>query len=59
MASAQHMTKDEIVAQLKKDGVHDIDSLAAFVLKKAHQDGDANKPIANSVIIYHHGFVTS
>jgi hypothetical protein len=59
MASAQHLTKEEILAQLKKEGVNDLAGLAEFVVKKAHQDGDLQKPIANSVIIYNHGFVTS
>jgi len=59
MASAQKLTKEEMLAQLKKEGVHDLAGLAEFVIKKAHQDGDPHKPIANGVIIYNHGFVTS
>ena len=57
MANAPKVTKEEILAQLKKDGVHDLNSFADFVLKKAHQGGDLANPIANDVIIYNHGFV--
>lgn len=59
MAAAHKVTKEEILAQLKKEGVHDLNGLADMVLKKAHQDGDLNKPIVNGVIVYNHGFVTS
>jgi len=57
MAGAQNINKEEILSQLKKQGVTDLNTFADFLLKKAHQDGDINKPIANSVIIYNHGFV--
>jgi hypothetical protein len=59
MPAAQRVTKEEILTQLRKEGVNDLNGLADLVVKKAHQDGDPNKPIANSVIVYHHGFVTS
>lgn len=59
MAPPQKLTKDEVLAQLKKEGVHDLNGLADLVVRKAHQDGDPNKPVVNGVIVYNHGFVTS
>lgn len=59
MAAPHKLTKEEILAQLKKEGVHDLNGLADLVIKKAHQDGDPHKPIANGVIVYNHGFVSS
>lgn len=58
MTAADKMTSHEIVAQLKKEGVNDLPGFAEYLLKKVHQDGDMNKPIVNSAIIYHHGFVS-
>lgn len=59
MAAPQRVTKQEILSQLKKEGVHDLEGLADLIVKKAHQDGDPNKPVVNGVIVYNHGFVTS
>jgi hypothetical protein len=59
MAAPQRVTKEEILNQLRKEGVQDLNGLADLVVRKAHQDGDPNKPVANSVIVYNHGFVTS
>lgn len=53
------LSKEEMLAQLRKEGVNDLDGLADLVIRKAHQDGDPNSAIANSVIVYLHGFVTS
>ena len=53
------MTKDEILTKLKQENVNNLDDLADMLVKKAHQDGDPNKPLVNSAIIYKHGFVTS
>lgn len=53
------ITKDEILAQLKKEGVNDLNGLADLIIKKSHQDGDPNKSIVNGVIVYNHGFVSS
>jgi len=58
MAGPQKITKEEIIAHLKKEGVTDINSLADLLIRKTHQDGDPNKPIVNSAIIYQHGFVS-
>jgi len=58
MAAPQKITKEEIIAHLKKEGVTDINSLADLLIRKTHQDGDPNKPIVNSAIIYQHGFVS-
>lgn len=57
MAAAEKMTKEDILAQLKKEGVQDLNGMADFILKKA-RGGNPNGPITNSVIIYSHGFVT-
>ena len=59
MPAPNKISKQEILAQLKKEGVEDLSGLADMIVKKAHQDGDPNKPIANGVIVYNHGFVTS
>jgi len=59
MQSHPNVTKEEILKQLKKEGVNDLDEFAEFLVKKAHQDGDVNKPVTTGVIIYNHGFVTS
>jgi hypothetical protein len=58
MAKVDKMSKHDILAQLKKEGVHDLDGLAEFLIKKTHQDGDPNKPVVNSAIIVNHGFVS-
>jgi len=58
MARPEKITKEEIIAHLKKEGVTDINSLADLLIRKTHQDGDPNKPIVNSAIIYQHGFVS-
>jgi hypothetical protein len=52
------MTKEEIIDQLKKNGVTDLDKFADFVVKNTQVVQGANKPVANSVIIASHGFVT-
>jgi hypothetical protein len=52
------MTKEEILDQLKKNNVTDLDSLADLIVREAHEDGDPNKPASNGVIIVNHGFVT-
>lgn len=51
------MTKEEILEQLNKNGVTNLDELADLLVREAHEGGDPNKPIANGVIIYNHGFV--
>lgn len=55
--SHQSLNKSQILDQLKKEGVTNLDQFADFLLKKAHPGGDTNKPIANAVIVYNHGFV--
>jgi hypothetical protein len=59
MTAPQGLTKEQLLEQLQKEGVTDLDSLADLILTKAHQGGNLSEPIANSVIIYPHGFVTS
>jgi hypothetical protein len=51
------MTQQEIVEQLKKHGVHNLEDFAKFVVKEAQQ-GNENAPAKNGVIIHSHGFVT-
>jgi hypothetical protein len=58
MAAANKVTKEEIISHLKKEGVTDLNSLADLIVKKVHQDGDPNKPVVNSAIVYQHGFVS-
>lgn len=52
------MTKEEILEQLKANGVNDLDGLAEMLVREAHEDGDPTKPMVAGVIIYNHGFVT-
>lgn len=59
MPAPQRISREQILSQLEKEGVRDLNGLADLLLRKAHQDGDPNKPIVNGVIIYNHGFVTS
>jgi hypothetical protein len=53
------MTKEEVLDQLKKNNVTDLDSLADLIVREANEDGDPDKSLASTVIIYPHGFVTS
>jgi hypothetical protein len=59
MSKEIKMTKEEIIHQLKKEGVTNLDQLAEVILKKAHKDGDLSGPIVNKVIVYSHGFITA
>lgn len=56
---SSNLSREQVLEQLRKEGVNDLDGLADLVTRKAHQDGDSNKPIMNSVIAYLHGFVSS
>ncbi|HEX2078218.1 MAG TPA: hypothetical protein VHG08_10935 [Longimicrobium sp.] len=58
MPAPQNLTKADMLAQLRREGVTDLDSLADFLIRKTHQDGDPNKPIVNAAIVYNHGFVS-
>jgi beta-lactamase superfamily II metal-dependent hydrolase len=58
MSSEIKMNKAEILAQLKKEGVSDLDQFADMLIKKTHKDGDENAPIIMAAIIYKHGFVS-
>ncbi len=53
------MTKEEIIEELRKEGVTNLEEFADFLVKKAHKDGNPDEPVVNSAIIYKHGFVTS
>jgi hypothetical protein len=52
------MTKEEILDQLKKENVTDLNQFADFLIKKSHKDGNPAGPIVMGTIIYEHGFVT-
>ncbi|WP_263142208.1 hypothetical protein [Pseudomonas sp. RIT-PI-AD] len=52
------ITKEEILDQLKKEGVTDLNQFAEFLIKKVHRDGDPSQPIVASAIVYGHGFVS-
>lgn len=54
----KEFSKEEILAQLRKEGVTNLDQFADFLVKKTHKGGDPKGPIVNSVIIYSHGFVS-
>jgi hypothetical protein len=51
------MNKEEILDQLKKNNVTDLDSLADLIIREANEDGDPEKPTVNSCIVYAHGAV--
>lgn len=59
MALSGNLSKDDMLAQLEREGVTDLNGLADFVINKAHQDGDPEKPIVNGVLLYAHGFMSS
>ncbi|MBN3082183.1 hypothetical protein [Pectobacterium zantedeschiae] len=59
MTQKSPLTKEDILKQLKSEGVSNLDEFAEFLVKKSHKDGDKNGPVVNSVIIYNHGFVSS
>lgn len=52
------MTKQEILDQLRKEGVTNLDQFADLIVQKSHKNGDPGQPIVAGVIIYTHGFVT-
>lgn len=52
------ISKEEILAQLKKEGVTNLDEFSSFLLKKTSKDGKEGAPIVASAIIYGHGFVS-
>ncbi|WP_395376816.1 hypothetical protein [Marinicella sp. W31] len=52
------MNKQDILNQLKKEGVSNLDEFADMLVKKTHKDGDENGPVVNAAIIYNHGFVS-
>ncbi|OUS14600.1 hypothetical protein A9Q93_07470 [Nonlabens dokdonensis] len=58
MSSEIKMNKAEILSQLKKEGVTNLDEFADMLIKKTHKDGDENKPIVMAAIVYQHGFVS-
>lgn len=53
------LSEKEVLEHLKKEGVTNLEQLASLIVKKSNPTGDPHKPVTNSVIIYHHGFVTS
>ncbi|MDR6966636.1 hypothetical protein J2X31_000634 [Flavobacterium arsenatis] len=57
MSNEVKMTKEQILSQLKKEGVTNLDEFANFLVKKTHKNGEENGPIVMSAIIYQHGFV--
>ncbi len=58
MSSEIKMNKAEILNQLKKEGVTNLNEFADFLVSKTHKNGDENGPIVMAAIIYSHGFVS-
>lgn len=58
MSSEIKINKSEILSQLKKEGVTNLDQFADMLIKKTHKDGDENGPVIMAAIIYGHGFVS-
>lgn len=52
------VTKEQILAQLKKEGVNNLDQFADFLVQKTHPNGDPTSPVTNAAIVYQHGFVS-
>jgi len=57
MPGPPKIDKEDILSQLKKEGVTDLDSFVQLLLKNSHQDGDLGKPVVNSVMLFTHGFM--
>jgi len=53
----QKITKEEVLSQLKKEGVNDLNGFAEFLVNKATK-GNPGGPVVLGTIIYTHGFVT-
>jgi hypothetical protein len=58
MSKEIKISKEEILSQLEKEGVTNLDEFANFLIKKTHKNGDPNGPIIMSAIVYGHGFVS-
>lgn len=58
MTKSHKIDKQEILSQLSKEGVTNLEQFADFLVKKSHSENDPNGPVTNGVIIYSHGFVT-
>ncbi|WP_271782269.1 hypothetical protein [Aquimarina algiphila] len=58
MSKELRMNKTEILSQLKKEGVTDLNEFADMLVKKCHKNGDENEPIIMAAIVYGHGFIS-
>lgn len=56
--SNSSFSKDEILKQLKKEGVTDLEQFAEFLVKKVHREGDPTQPMVASAIVMQHGFIS-
>jgi len=52
------VTKEEILAQLKKNGVTDLEGFADFVVNKSKAAPEAGKPVVASFVLVDHGLVS-
>jgi len=57
-ADPRSLSKQDILAQLKKEGVEDLEGLVDYVTTKTRKDGDPGKPMVNNVFMVSHGFVS-
>jgi|KBSMisStaDraftv2_1062788.scaffolds.fasta_scaffold98135_2 hypothetical protein len=57
MAEHKKITKEEVLSQLKKEGVTDLNGFADFLVNKATKNNPGG-PVVLGTIIYSHGFVT-
>lgn len=56
MSNQSTISKSEVLNQLKKEGVTNLDEFADFLVKSA-TNGQESGPIVQGTIIYSHGFV--
>jgi len=49
-------TKEEILEQLRKEGVTDLDAFAEFLVRQLLPEDESGQPVATDIIIIGHGF---
>jgi hypothetical protein len=50
------MTKEEILRQLEKAGITDLDAFAEFLVRETSSEDESGQPVASDVIVVSHGF---
>ena len=50
------MTKEEILRQLAKEGVTDLDAFAEFLVREISPVDENGQPVVHDIIVIGHGF---